>query len=78
MSLVCQMAVMMDGLTNLEVHLVVMLANLMMKDSQMADHLAYLTLKDPWRQVYSAERMVETLASQMMKDSQTAVHWEQC
>jgi len=37
-----------------------------------------LTLKDPWRQVYSAERMVETLASQMMKDSQTAGHWEQC
>jgi len=51
---------------------------LMMKDSQMADHLAYLTLKDPWRDEYSAERMVETLASQMMKDSQTAGHWEQC
>ena len=50
--------------TNLEVHLVVMLANLMLKDSQMADRLAYLTEKDLWKDVDLALRKVETLASQ--------------
>ena len=55
--------------TNLEVHLVVMLANLMLKDSQMTDRLAYLTEKDLWKDVDLALRKVETLASQMMKDS---------
>ena len=64
--------------TNLEVHLVVMLANLMLKDSQMADRLAYLTDKDLWKDVDLALRKVETLASQMMKDSSRAGHWEQC
>ena len=55
--------------TNLEVHLVVMLANLMLKDSQMADRSAYLKEKDLWKDADLALRKVETLASQMMKDS---------
>ena len=64
--------------TNLEVHLVVMLANLMLKDSQMADRLAYLTEKDSSKDANLALRKVETLASQMMKDSSRAGHWEHC
>jgi len=45
MSLVCQIPVMMDDLINLEVHLVVMLANLMMKDSLMVETLASQMMK---------------------------------
>ena len=55
--------------TNLEVHLVVMSANLMLKDSQMADRSAYLKEKDSWKDADLALRKVETLASQVMKDS---------
>ena len=43
--------------------------NLAWKDSQMADHLAYLTEKDSWKDTDLSLRKVETLASQMMKDS---------
>jgi len=62
----------------MEVHLVVMLANLILKDSQMADRLAYLTDKDSWKDANLALRKVETLASQMMKYFSRAGHWEQC
>ena len=55
--------------TNLEVHLVVMLANLMLKDSQMANRSAYLKDKDSWKDADVALRKVEMLASQMLKDS---------
>ena len=55
--------------TNLEVQLVVMSANLMMKDSQMANCSAYLKEKVLWKDADLAPRKVEMLASQMLKDS---------
>ena len=62
MNLAEMMALRMDALTNLAGYLVVTLASQKLKDSQMAAHLAYLTMKGSSMAVYLAGMRVAKMA----------------
>ena len=70
--MVYMMASMMEDQTNLVIHLAVMWASLIQKDSRMVAHLEFLTRKGSWTDVCLAGTMVVTSANQTQKASQRA------